>query len=26
MEGLPKPPHTSVRRALRQAWELNDAA
>jgi hypothetical protein len=26
MERLPKPPHTSVRRALRQAWELNDAA
>ena len=22
MERLPKPPHTSVRRALRQAWEL----
>jgi putative transposase len=26
MERLPKPLHASVRRALRQAWELNDAA
>ena len=26
MERLPKPPHTSVRRALRQAWELTYAA
>ena len=25
MERLPKPLHASVRRALRQAWELNDA-
>jgi transposase-like protein len=26
MERLPKPLHASVRRVLRQAWELNDAA
>ena len=26
MERLPKPLHASVRRALRQAWELDDAA
>lgn len=26
VERLPKPLHPSVRRALRQAWELNDAA
>jgi hypothetical protein len=26
IERLPKPVHASVRRALRQAWELDDAA